>query len=363
MKLAILGTRGIPANYGGFETFAEELSTRLAARGHDVTVYGRSNNIRHAQPTYKGVRLAILPTIGTKHLDTVAHTLLSVLHALRRRFDCILVCNAANALFCLVPRAAGTPVALNVDGIERLRKKWGKIARAYYRFSEWLATMIPNVIIADAKVIRDYYAKEYGAATMMIAYGAPCERVATTEILDRLGVRPREYLLYVSRLEPENNAHLVIDAFEKTPGDKLLLIVGDAPYAPKYIEALKATRDPRIRFPGAIYGTGYRELQSHAYAYIQATEVGGTHPALIEAMGAGNCVIAKDTPENREVLANSGLFFNDSEALRHQIELTLSDLPMVERLRSRAQTRIREHYSWDAVTDAYEKLFRELAAH
>src|SRR3954452_10636948 len=159
MRIALLGTRGIPANYGGFETFAEELSTRLAARGHDVTVYGRSNNIRHAQPTYKGVQLAILPTIGTKHLDTVAHTLLSVLHVLRRRFDCILVCNAANALFCLIPRSAGTPVALNVDGIERLRKKWGKIARAYYRCSEWLATMIPNVIVADAKVIRDYYAK------------------------------------------------------------------------------------------------------------------------------------------------------------------------------------------------------------
>ena len=223
--------------------------------------------------------------------------------------------------------------------------------------------MIPNVIVADAKVIRDYYAKQYGAATVMIAYGAPCERVVTTEVLDRLGVRPREYLLYVSRLEPENNAHLVINAFEKTAGDKLLLIVGDAPYAAKYIEALKATRDPRIRFPGAIYGAGYRELQSHAYAYIQATEVGGTHPALIEAMGAGNCVIAKDTPENREVLADSGLFFNDSEALRRQIELTLADLPMVERLRSSAQTRIKEHYSWDAVTDAYEKLFRELAAH
>ena len=121
----------------------------------------------------------------------------------------------------------------------------------------------------------------------------------------------------------------------------MLLIVGDAPYAHEIHRELKATRDPRIRFPGAIYGTGYRELQSHAYAYIQATEVGGTHPALIEAMGAGNCVIAKDTPENREVLADSGLFFNDSEALRRQIELTLSDLPMVERLRSSAQTRIR----------------------
>src|SRR5215472_8272250 len=151
MKLAILGTRGIPANYGGFETFAEELGTRLASRGHDVTVYGRSNNIRYPHNTYNGVRLTILPTIGTKHLDTVAHTLLSVLHAMTQRFDCVLMCNAANAVFCIVPRLTRTPVVLNVDGIERLRKKWGPAGRAYYRLSEYLATIIPNVIVTDAR--------------------------------------------------------------------------------------------------------------------------------------------------------------------------------------------------------------------
>src|SRR5205814_704527 len=150
MRIAILGTRGIPANYGGFETFAEELSTRLAARGHDVTVYGRSNNIRFPGKIYKGVKLAILPPIGTKHLDTVAHTFLSVLHAFPKRFDCILMCNAANAVFAVVPRLRATPVALNVDGIERLRKKWGPAGRAYYRISEYLATVIPNVIVTDA---------------------------------------------------------------------------------------------------------------------------------------------------------------------------------------------------------------------
>jgi len=255
MKLAILGTRGIPANYGGFETFAEELGTRLAARGHDVTVYGRSNNIRYPHKIYNGVRLAILPTIGTKHLDTVAHTFLSVLHALTRRFDCILMCNAANAVFCVVPRLGGTPVALNVDGIERLRKKWGPAGRAYYRISERLATMIPNVVVTDANVIRDYYLKEYRKTSVMIAYGAHCERTETTAILDRLQMKPREYFLYVSRLEPENNAHIVIEAFEKVAAQKTLLIVGDAPYAQKYIEGLKATRDLRIRFPGAVYGT------------------------------------------------------------------------------------------------------------
>jgi glycosyltransferase involved in cell wall biosynthesis len=360
MKLAIIGTRGIPANYGGFETFAEELATRLVSRGHEVIVYGRSNNIRYPHPAYKGVKLTILPTIGTKHLDTVAHTFLSVLHAVPKGFDCILMCNAANALFGIVTRFTGTPLALNVDGIERLRKKWGPVARAYYRFSERLATIVPNAVVTDADVIRDYYMKEYRTASTMIAYGAACERTDSTTALDQLGIRPREYFLYVSRLEPENNAHVVIEAFEKVKTEKSLLIVGGAPYAHEYIARLKATRDPRIRFAGAIYGIGYRELQSHAYAYIQATEVGGTHPALIESMGAGNCVIAKDTPENREVVQDTGLFFRDAEDLRRKMELTLSEPAVVARLRISAQERAKSHYSWDAVTDAYEKLFEGL---
>ena len=362
MKIAILGTRGIPANYGGFETFAEELSIRLAARHHDVTVYGRSNNIRYAAKTYKGVHLAVLPTIGTKYLDTVAHTFLSVFHALPRRFDCMLVCNAANALFTIVPRLAGTPVALNVDGIERLRKKWGPAGRAFYRISEYLSTILPNAIVTDADVIRDYYQREHGKSSVMIAYGAGFEPVATRAALDQLGVQPGEYFLYVSRLEPENNAHVVIQAFEQVRTSKKLLIVGDAPYARSYIEKLKSTPDPRIRFAGAIYGVGYRELQSHGYAYIQATEVGGTHPALIEAMGARNAVIAKDTPENREVLDGCGLFFQDAADLTRQIEFTLSDPASMENLRAKAYARATSRYSWDAVTDAYEKLFQQLLA-
>jgi glycosyltransferase involved in cell wall biosynthesis len=362
MKLAILGTRGIPANYGGFETFAEELSTRLVARGHDVTVYGRSNNIRYAGKIYKGVKLAVLPTIGTKYLDTIAHTCLSVVHALPSRFDVMLICNAANALFALVPRATGTPVALNVDGIERLRKKWGPAGRTYYRISEYLATIIPNAIVTDAKVIQDYYFKKHGTQSVMIAYGADCRRAESTTLLSRLGVQPREYFLYVSRLEPENNAHVVIEAFERIQTSKKLLIVGDAPYARAYIERLKSTRDPRVHFAGAVYGTGYRELQSHAHTYIQATEVGGTHPALLEAMGASNCVIAKDTPENHEVLEDCGLFFREAGDLSRQMELTLSDQALVDTLRAKAFQRASSTYSWDAITESYEKLFNDLIA-
>src|SRR5262249_6212490 len=150
----------------------------------DVTVYGRSNNIKYPERTYKGVKLVILPTIGTKHLDTVAHTFLSVLHSIWQRFDCILMCNAANAIFGIVPRLTATPLVLNVDGIERLRQKWGPTARAYYRISERLATMIPNAIVSDAEVIRSYYLKEYGASSVMIAYGANCERIESTAILE-----------------------------------------------------------------------------------------------------------------------------------------------------------------------------------
>ena len=360
MKLAILGTRGIPANYGGFETFAEELSVRLAARGHDVTVYGRSNNIVYKGREYKGVKLVILPTIGTKHLDTVVHTFLSVVHAIPQRFDAALICNAANAIFAAIPRGTGTPVALNVDGIERKRRKWGFAGRTYYRVSEYLATLIPNVIVTDAAVIREYYQKEHGVSSTMIAYGAECSRQPTTEIQQRLGVKSREYILYVSRLEPENNAHLVIQAYETVRTEKPLLIVGDAPYAREYIGRLKSTVDPRIHFPGALYGVSYRELQSHAYLYVHATEVGGTHPALIEAMGAGNCVIVFDTPENREVVGDAGLFFSSVEELGRLLQSAVNDPARVENYRGRAQARALANYSWDAIADQYERLFQDL---
>jgi glycosyltransferase involved in cell wall biosynthesis len=232
--------------------------------------------------------------------------------------------------------------------------------RAYYRLSEFLSTIIPNTIVTDAAVIREYYLKQYRKPSVMIAYGADCTPTESTAVLDQLKIRPRDYFLYVSRLEPENNAHLVVQAFEEVRTEKQLLIIGNAPYAHGYIERLKATNDPRIQFPGAIYGVGYRELQSHAFVYIHATEVGGTHPALIEAMAAGNCVLVYDTPENREVVADCGLYFCEAKSLSEQIRLTLENLPLVESMRSKARDRARTHYSWSSITDQYEALLRQL---
>jgi glycosyltransferase involved in cell wall biosynthesis len=360
LRIAILGTRGIPANYGGFETFAEELATRLTARGHAVWVYCRHHYQDAPRREHRGVRLVVLPAIRHKYLDTVSHTALSVLHALFRRYDVLLVCNAANAALCLLPRLRGQRVVLNVDGLERNRRKWNALARLHYRISERLACHIPHAVVTDARTIQAYFRDRYGRKSAMIPYGGGAFDRPPGPTLEALGVAPGGYYLYVSRLEPENNARLVVAAFERLRTERQLLVVGDAPYGAGYIRELRQTADRRILFPGAIYGEGYRELVSHAFCYIHATEVGGTHPALVENMAAGNLVFCLDTPENREVLGDAGVLFPPGEPAAVAAALqSLEDEPDRFRpLRDAARRRAAAAYDWERVTDDYLDLFR-----
>jgi glycosyltransferase involved in cell wall biosynthesis len=364
MKIAILGTRGIPASYGGFETFAEQLSTRLVARGHDVTVYCRAHYVSPRQIEYKGVRLKVLPTIRHKYFDTVVHTFISSFHAAAlRRFDAALICNAANAPFAPVLRAARVPVAINVDGLEHKRRKWNWLGKNYYRVAERLSVWFPNETVTDARVIQDYYAAKYRAGSTMIAYGAEVERRVDRAAVRQWGVEPNRYVLYVSRLEPENNAAMVVDAFRRVRTPHKLLVVGDAPYAHEYISRLRslARRDRRIIFTGFVFGDAYRALQQNAYCYVHATEVGGTHPALLEAMGYGNCVLTLAAPENVEVVGEAGLHYKDANDLAAQLQRVLRDGAIVNQYRQRAQARVRERYDWERVVDEYENLFARMA--
>src|SRR5256885_3147882 len=362
MRIAILGTRGIPANYGGFETFAEHLSTRLAARGHDVTVYCRAHYTSPRELEFQGVRLKVLPTIRHKYFDTIVHSFLSALHSVLRRYDAALICNAANAPFASILRLTGTPVAMNVDGLEHKRKKWNSIARRYYLLAERLATILPNETVTDARVIQEYYLARHRAVSTMIAYGAEVERRPDPTVR-RWRVEPNRYVLYVSRLEPENNAHLVIEAFKRVRTAHKLLIVGDAPYAREYINDLKARarRDRRIVFTGFVFGRDYRTLQQNAYCYIHATEVGGTHPALLEAMGFGNCVLTLAAPENIEAIGDAGIAYADEKDLAEKLQRVLRDGSLVHSYRNRAQARVQETYDWDYVDDQYEELFARMA--
>jgi glycosyltransferase involved in cell wall biosynthesis len=356
MRIAILGTRGIPANYGGFETFAEELSTRLVERGHEVIVYCRE---RRGGEVWRGVRRQYLPTIRHKYFDTLAHTFLSTLHLLTHHVDAALYCNGANAIFTGLPRLFRIPVVLNVDGLERKRKKWNRLAKTWYLVSEWWSTFLPDKIVTDARAIQAYYLRRYGKRGTFIPYGAETGKVDSTAALAELGLEPGRYFLYVSRMEPENQALEVRQAFERAHTDMKLALIGDAPYAEEYIQRVRDTTDPRIVIPGGIYGHGYRELGSHCFAYIHATEVGGTHPALIEAMGRGALVLYRDNPENAEVAGGAGIPFEDD--LVEKIEMVLS-MPEEERnaLRQRALERVREHYCWDAVAIEYERLFQSI---
>jgi glycosyltransferase involved in cell wall biosynthesis len=367
MRIAIMGTRGIPAMYGGFETMASELSARLSERGHDVTVYCHVGRTDETQSVPAGVRRRFLPALRGKYLETVSHTALCALDAVLHRYDVVLMVNAANAIFAGIPRLRGSAVALNVDGIERQRAKWGLAGRLWYAAGERFALIFPNVIVADAVVIQDYYRDRHGHGSELIAYGATAlprepKPVFSEPPLD--GVHADEYLLYVSRLEPENQALLVVDAYRQVDGERALLIVGDAPYASEYKAKLQhaAELDPRVRLVGGIYGQRYRDLQRGALAYIQATSVGGTHPALIEAMAAGNLVIAYGSPENVEVTGGTALLFADAEGLaRHLRRVTDGrDPSALQAMRSAARQRAMDHYSWDTVVGRYEELFERM---
>ena len=359
MKLAILGTRGVPPNYGGFETFAAELSTRLVQRGHEVSVYCRSEGALE----WQGVHRIVLPAIGHKYLETVSHAFLSALDALRRDFDAVLVCNAANAFVLPLLRAARIPAAINVDGIERRRRKWNILGRAVYSIGEAFSVSFADAVIADAGVIASYYRDAYGLEPVTIPYGADFPAEPDSDVLARIGVEAGRYLLYVSRFEPENNPLEVVRAYEKLEDAPPLVMLGKGLYAKELVEELHRHASDRVLFPGALYGRDYRTLQRNALLYVQATEVGGTHPALIEAMASGGAVLAHGTPENREVGGDAVGYFDlrPAESLSGTIREWLSNPLKREAFRARARKRAREKYSWERVTDQYERLFSTLA--
>jgi glycosyltransferase involved in cell wall biosynthesis len=364
VRIGLLGTRGVPASYSGFETCAEELGARLAARGHEVTVYCRVPHITYAGDEYRGMRLVKLPTIRSKHLDTIAHAALSAVHALGQRYDVALFFNVGVSAICWIPRLGGQRVVLNVDGLDWKRRKWGRFARWFIRASERWAARLAHQIVTDSRRVQEYYRARHGADSAYIAYGAEPAAIPPGPELARFGLTPRRYVITVGRLVPENCADHLVEAWRGIGGDLRCAIVGDAPYAEEYIRSLRASADPRVVFTGYVFGEGCRELLSSACAFVLTSEVGGTHPALLEAMAAGLPVVVNDTPENLETVGTAGLSYpgdKGAAGLRPVLERLLQDGETARDLGARALERVRTHYSWDRVTDAYEALFRSLA--
>ncbi len=362
MKIALIGSRGIPARYSGFETFYEQLGVRLAARGHEVTVYNRSHFIKDVRGTYQGVRLVTLPSVPTKHLDTLTHTFLSSMHALTQRYDIAYYSIVGNSPLAWIPRLAGSKVLLNVDGEDWAREKWGGFARWYQLQCEKIACRTAQVIIADAREVRRRYLDRYHTESIFVPYGANVQECNDTGLLAQWGLEPGKYVFYVGRFVPENAIDLLIRAFKTLRTGHKLVITGDAPYMDDYKKALHelAAGDPRIVFTGYAFGEAYRQLSSHALLYVQPSGIDGTRPALLDQLGFGNCVVVRNSVVNLEVIGDAGYAFDreDAEASLAGLLQDLLDHPdKVAGMKVRAHDRIASYYNWEWVTDFYLDLF------
>lgn len=365
MRIAILGTRGIPANYSGFETSVEETAWRLVERGHEVIVYCRTNNIDIDGTEYRGVKLIKLPSLKSKHLDTPFHTTLSIFHLLLNKFrpDIIQMYGVGNSLWILPLKIARKPIVAVVDGLDWQRKKWGKFAKLFLRISERFAQWWSDEYVVDSQAVIEHYLSKYTTQPIYIPYGANVpEATLPDTLVYEFGLKPNEYVLFVGRLVPEKGVHHLISAFEKVNTDKKLVIVGDNIHDKDYVDYLKSSTDPRIHFLGFIYGEAYQQLNRYAYVYVQPSELEGTSPALLGAMGLGNCVLVSDIPENKETIGDAGVTFkkNDPYDLAKKLQELIQTPEKVQIYKRLAPKRVQEHYSWEVVTDKYEELFLKL---
>jgi glycosyltransferase involved in cell wall biosynthesis len=313
------------------------------------------------------MRLVKLPTIANKYLDTIVHSFLSSLHALSQRYDVALYFIAGNSPVTWIPRLVGTKTVINVDGLDWKRAKWPTLAQKYIQFAEYLATRLPNAYLTDSRIVQGYYQDRFDHAPPYIPYGSEVDILPPGETLARFGLQPRRYVLFVGRLVPENCAHHLVKAFRGLDTDYRCVIVGDAAYAQEYIASLRAEArdDPRVVFTGYVFGEGYHELGSNAAIFVETSGVGGTHPALTEAMAFGNCVVTHDTAENLETIGDAGLAYNGrsgADSLRQVLQRLLLAPDLVAEYRQRARVRAQTHYSWEGVTDAYERMFQQLCA-
>ncbi|MBC7518303.1 MAG: DUF1972 domain-containing protein [Microbacteriaceae bacterium] len=361
----MIGTRGVPASYGGFETAVEEIGSRLADRGHRVTVYCRNSN--QSKPReHLGMTLIHLPAIPSKVLETLSHTALSVFHTLlRRKTEVVFLFNAANSPFLPLLRWKRIPTAVHVDGLEWQRGKWGPLGRRYYRGAEQLAVRGADALIADAQGIADYYRNEFHVTTELLSYGTTVIKESAADRLVAMGLSPKKFHLVVARFEPENHVDVIVEGYAASAAKYPLIVVGSAPYAADYTERITAVaaEDPRIRLIGGVWDQKkLDQLYANALSYIHGHSVGGTNPSLLRAMGAGTSVLAWDVNFNRDVVSTDGSYFNSAESIAVLIEVAENDPVRQEAIGAALRLRAARDYDWDVVADGYEALALRLDA-
>ena len=358
MKIAIIGTKGLPARHGGFETCVDEVSTRLVQRGHQVFLYYHSKS--NSRRSYRGVKMIRVPTLESKHLATIISSLVSTLSVAFKNMDVVHVYGVGSSIFVPLLRCLSHKTIISVDALDWRRAKWNRFASWYLRKAEKVAALFANSIVVDNKVIGRYYRDSYGIRARYVPYGAEIRRDSRVDALKKFGLEGDDYLLFVGRLKPEKGVHRLIQAFRGLKTDKKLALVGDDAFSREYISELKSTAGPNVKFLGYVYGEECRQLYCHAYLYVTASEIEGTSPALLTAMGYGNCVVVNDIPENRETIRDAGISFrkDDVDDLHRQLQRLIDRPKLVREYRIKAKERVAQNYSWEKVTDQLEDLYR-----
>ena len=369
LRIAFIGSRGVPARYSGFETVVEELGSRLVERGCAVTVYNRDPYYKTRARTWKGMKIVWMPTIASKNLDTIVHSFLSLLHALFCRYDWIYLCGVGNAPLCRLMKAfCGTRLIINVDGADYRRAKWGGFARRWLKKSECKAVEFADVLIADNREIVKRYQKAYQSEPCYISYGAVADRARVNcGELARWGLAPGRYILYVSRLTPENEAHLLIEAHARLKFPLPLVITGSVGYEKAYYRKLRKLAGDGVVFTGARFGEPYAELSQNALFFVMPAVIEATRLVLLDQMGFGTAILYREIQATREVLGNTGVPFGEGitsrlglvDALTHKMQELSGKPEYCREVGERSRELASRCYNWDRVTDEYEAILKK----
>ncbi len=364
LKIAIIGDRGIPARYSGFSTLVEELALGLVhGHGMTATVYCRNHFYEDHSPDYRGVERVFLPAPGGKSFESIVHSNLAIAHAAARGYDVAFVVDPGNGPFLTPLRLRGTPTVLHTDGLGWQRRKWSPLQRKYYKWAEKASVSMADWLVTDSRAMQAYYRSEYRAPSTFIPYSGDVGEAPTDGGLARYGLERGGYYLVVARMEPENNVDLIIREYRAAKTTRPLVVVGGSPYPTDYAQAIAAESDEKVRCVGGVFESEILNgLYRDCYAYLHGHEVGGTNPSLLRAMHAGAPCIPIDVSFHREVVGEAGLYFEKSPGHLAEI-LSRVDLEPEAMAWRGAQARRRERslYRWDAVVDAYAKLFQTLA--
>jgi glycosyltransferase involved in cell wall biosynthesis len=361
LRIAFIGGRGVIGKYSGIETCYEEAGARLAEMGHQVTAYCRSYFTPEI-PQHRGMRIVRLPTIRTKHLETLVHTFLSTIHACFSNCDVVHYYTLGPSLFSFLPRLFGKKTVVSVQGLDWQRKKWARTARCALKFCEWTSARLPNATVVVSRALQEHYRARYAKECTYVPNGTRIRERRTGDYLESIGLEPDGYALFLGRFSPEKNCHFLIEAFERLDTPMKLVLAGGSSHTDDYVARLRGHKSKRIRILDWISGDALEEVLTNAAIFVLPSDLEGLSLALLDAMSAGVCVLASDAPANAEALGDAGFTFRrgDLDDLQRMLALLLPDTILRQNTGRRAQARVRQNYLWEDVAKGTEAVYSSL---